>query len=206
VNSETCVVVFAKAPIAGFAKTRLIPALGAQGAANLALGLLQLALQNAMDSHPKSVELCVTPDPNYPVFIKLAQQHAIDVTQQAQGNLGERMHHAFLRVLNNYPTAILMGTDAPGLTACLIEQAQSALLTHDAVFVPALDGGYALVGLCRPCPELFDNIPWSTAGVMEQTRIRAIHAGLSWHELPAVGDIDEPDDLIYLPPTFTLEK
>jgi hypothetical protein len=67
------------------------------------------------------------------------------------------------------------------------------------VFVPALDGGYALVGLTRPAPALFMGMTWSTSQVMARTRERARQAGLHWAELPAVADIDEPDDLLHLP-------
>jgi hypothetical protein len=76
------------------------------------------------------------------------------------------------------------------------------LTQHDAVFVPAFDGGYALVGLTRPAPTLFMGMTWSTSLVMAQTRERARQAGLQWTELPAVADIDVPDDLIHLPTSF----
>ena len=79
-------------------------------------------------------------------------------------------------------------------------QAREALRTHDAVFVPALDGGYALVALRRPAPALFEDIAWSTDTVMARTRERAAAAGLSLAELAPVADIDEPADLIHLPP------
>ncbi len=78
--------------------------------------------------------------------------------------------------------------------------ADRALDHHDAVFVPALDGGYGLVGLTRPQPALFEGMRWSVPTVMDQTRTRARAASLRWAELPALADIDEPDDLQHLPP------
>jgi glycosyltransferase A (GT-A) superfamily protein (DUF2064 family) len=95
---------------------------------------------------------------------------------------------------------LLMGTDAPALDAALLRHAAVALQGRDAVFVPALDGGYALVGLRRPAPSLFAAIAWSTPQVMAQTRAALAAAGLRHAELPPVADIDEPPDLARLPP------
>ena len=96
-----------------------------------------------------------------------------------------------------------MGADAPGLDAALLRQAAAALHSHDAVFVPALDGGYALVGLKQPQPGLFEGMIWSTARVMQDTRDRARDAGLSWLETAPVADIDVPGDLQHLPEGWT---
>jgi glycosyltransferase A (GT-A) superfamily protein (DUF2064 family) len=108
------------------------------------------------------------------------------------------MHRALSRRLRDDTCAILIGTDAPALDAPLLRAARQALDSHEAVFVPALDGGYALVGLRRPAPELFAGIAWSTPEVMAMTRQRARAAGLRWAELPAIGDIDVPEDLDHL--------
>ena len=80
----------------------------------------------------------------------------------------------------------------------MLRSAALALDGHDAVFVPALDGGYALVGLSRPAPGLFAGMTWSTAQVMSETRERARAAGLRWAELPPVADIDVAADLVHL--------
>jgi uncharacterized protein len=100
---------------------------------------------------------------------------------------------------------LLIGTDAPALDAAVLQQAAAALLTHDAVFVPALDGGYALVGLARlgaAPPRLFEGIAWSTAAVMAQTRQRLAELALHTALLPPLPDIDEPADLRHLPPQW----
>jgi glycosyltransferase A (GT-A) superfamily protein (DUF2064 family) len=109
------------------------------------------------------------------------------------------MVRAFARAFASSPRAMLVGTDAPALDAAMLRRAAAALASVDAVFVPALDGGYALVGLRRLAPELFAAMRWSTAQVMAQTRERAAAAGLTWAELPPVADIDEPADLAHLP-------
>jgi rSAM/selenodomain-associated transferase 1 len=191
-------VVFAKAPIAGQVKTRLIPALGAEGAAELAQRLLEHAVRQSVAAGLGSVELCVAPDGRHPSFLRLASLHGLALTEQGAGDLGQRMHRALARRLATEPGVLLIGTDAPALDAAVLNEAARALQAHDAVFVPALDGGYALVGLRRQAPELFADITWSTPQVMAATRQKAKASGLSWAELPALGDIDVPDDLVHL--------
>lgn len=202
---NTALIIFAKAPVAGLAKTRLMPALGAEGSARLAQQLLLHAVQQAAQGPWAALELCVSPDTTHPAFAQ-AQGIAVNagpcplaLSVQGDGDLGQRMHRAFVRGLSRHAAVLLMGTDAPGLNDAVLQQAAQALQTHDAVFVPALDGGYALVGLRRPAPELFEAMVWSTSEVMAHTRTRARQAGLQWAELPALADIDEPADLVHLP-------
>lgn len=191
-------IVFAKAPVAGLAKTRLIPALGAAGAAALAQRLLEHTVAAAAQAGCRHVELCATPDAGHAAFQRLAAQHALALTLQGDGDLGQRMDRALTRALQAHASAVLIGTDAPALDDARLAQAQAALQSHDAVFVPALDGGYALVGLRRPAPALFAGVAWSTPQVMAQTRERARAAGLRWAELEPVFDVDEPADLAHL--------
>ena len=209
---SAALIIFAKAPVAGQAKTRMIPALGAQGAARLAQQLLLHAVHQAAQVPWDALELCVSPDTTHPAFA-LAQdlvrkptaataQSRLTLSLQGDGDLGQRMHRALVRGLSQHAAVLLMGTDAPGLNASVLQQAALALQTHDAVFVPAHDGGYALVGLRQPVPELFEGMVWSTASVMAETRMRAHQAGLRWCELAPVHDMDEPSDLHHLPPDW----
>ena len=194
------VVVFAKAPLPGFAKTRLVPALGADGAARLAELLLAHAVQAAARAGVGPVELCCTPDAAHPAFAALAGEYGIALTTQGDGDLGARMHRAFARVLAGAPLALLIGTDAPALDAAYLQQAAAALRgTTDAVIGPARDGGYTLIGLKRPAPGLFDAMPWSTPAVLAETRARLRRLGLRHLELAPLADIDEPADLVHLP-------
>jgi glycosyltransferase A (GT-A) superfamily protein (DUF2064 family) len=110
------------------------------------------------------------------------------------------MHRAFVRSLASNGRTLLIGTDAPSLDAAVLREASNALHKHDAVFVPALDGGYALVGQRRADPRWFSDMSWSHDRVMEQTRERLRAAGVRWAELAPVADIDEPADLALLPP------
>lgn len=197
------VIVFAKAPQPGLAKTRLIPALGADGAAQLAQRLLLTTLDQAVAAAIGPVELCVTPNRSHPAFAAVARL-GIDLCEQGDGDLGERMARAFARVLRVRERALLIGTDAPALDATYLRSAATALLDTDAVFGPAADGGYALVGLRRPLAALFTGMRWSHDQVMAQTRTRLAALGLRHVELVVVHDIDEPADLVHLPKQWTV--
>ena len=198
---STALIVMAKAPVAGLAKTRLIPALGAEGAALLAHRLLEHALNEATGLRVNHWELCVSPDTHHPAFEQAVAkgEGRLQLTLQGEGDLGQRMHRAFERVLRAHDKALLIGTDAPALTTGILQLAEAALDDHQAVFVPSMDGGYALVGLTRPAPSLFNAMTWSTSRVMADTRLRVRQAQLKWTELPPIHDIDEPADLIHLP-------
>ena len=197
---STAIIVFAKAPVPGLAKTRLAPALGEAGAAALAERMLRHALAQAVAADVGPVELCAAPDASHPALQAAAAEHGVRLTEQGTGDLGLRMHRAFARSLMHHGRVLLIGTDAPSLDAGVLRQAASALHDHDAVFVPALDGGYALVGQRRADPRWFSDMRWSHDRVMEDTRERLRAAGVRWGELPAVADIDEPADLVHLPP------
>jgi glycosyltransferase A (GT-A) superfamily protein (DUF2064 family) len=109
------------------------------------------------------------------------------------------MARAFERGLREHGRVIVIGTDAPALDAAYLRGAAAALADHDAVFGPALDGGYTLVGLRRRAPALFEGMAWSTARVMDETRARLARLGLRHAELAPLADIDEPADLRHLP-------
>jgi uncharacterized protein len=200
--SPCAVIVFAKAPRAGHAKTRLIPALGADGAAQLAERLLQHAVAQAVAACVGPVELCVTPDAIDHALRALAERHPVTLSAQGDGDLGQRMARAFERVLRSHRRALLIGTDAPGLDAAYLQRGACALDDADAVFGPAADGGYTLVGLRQPAPGLFAGMRWSHDQVMAQTRDRIARLGLRHVELPLLHDIDEPADLAHVPASW----
>ncbi len=195
-NAPVPIVVMAKAPVAGQAKTRLIPALGADGAAALAQRMLVHAVGQALSARCGPVEVCAAPDAAHAAFADLRRQHGVTLQVQGAGDLGQRMHRIFER---HGAPLLLMGSDIPTLDAHALRAAAEALRSHDAVFVPAHDGGYALVGLNAPCAALFEHMTWSVPTVMEHTRARLRTAGLRHAELPAVHDIDAPADLVHLP-------
>ncbi len=189
------VAVLAKAPIPGLAKTRLIPALGSQGAARLQRHLTRSAVQTALDAGLGTVTLWCAPHAQHRFFRALRQTTGVPCLVQASGDLGERMHTAF-RLHCELGPLLLTGTDCPPLTPAHLRQAAQALLDGDeAVFFPAEDGGYVLVGLRRPQAALFRDIAWSTDAVMAQTRERARAAGLRCREFETLWDLDVPADL-----------
>ena len=204
------VALMAKAPVAGLAKTRLVPALGEAGSAALAQRLLSHALQQAHRCACMGVTLWCTPSLSHPAFVQAQREGAL-LALQGPGDLGRRMAQVFEDSLAQDPCPVLlMGTDAPALDAALLTRAAQALQGHDVVLVPALDGGYALVGLrsLRPglLQALFEGMTWSTDQVLIQTRLRLRAAGFSHTELPAVHDIDLPADLAHLPPDWPEAK
>ena len=199
----TRIVIFAKAPQPGSVKTRLIPALGAEGAAALARRLLAHALQQALAADVGKVELCMSPAPTDPAWQGIAVDSAVQQNAQGDGDLGARMARAARRVTQNTESAdrsvLLIGTDCPALTASGLKQAAQQLEQHDAVLIPAHDGGYVLLGLKSPCPKLFDHMAWSTSVVATETLRRMAALNLRVWQGLMLHDIDEPADLQHVP-------
>ena len=199
------VLVFAKAPVPGAAKTRLIPLLGAEGAAALHARLVKHTLATARQAALGTIELHGAPADDD--FLRhCAARYPAELIDQSEGDLGERMCTALRSALAAVDHAILIGTDSPALTARHLRHAAQALAQgHDAVIVPAEDGGYVLIGLARVDPALFDGIEWSTAHVMEQTRERLRALGWRWVELETLWDVDLPEDYARLVEARLLE-
>lgn len=193
------IVVFAKAPQAGFAKTRLIPALGPAGSARLAKQLLQQTIVDALAAKVGPVELCVTPGLADPTWCEVRLPSGLALSEQGEGDLGERLARAAQRRIENGEAVILIGTDCPELTAQRLQAAAMALENHDAVIHPTADGGYALLGLRRFHRRIFQGIAWSTDSVAYTTLCRSGELGWSVHVADLLHDIDQPEDLVHLP-------
>ena len=201
--SQPRLVVFAKAPQPGFAKTRLIPALGVQGAADLARRMLTHTLNQALVANVGTVELCMSPVPDAPAWADVDLPAGIERSDQGDGDLGERMARAVNRVsITLRQSVLLMGTDCPALSAAHIARAAKALAQHDAVVFPVADGGYVLIGLRAPCPAVFTDMAWSTPTVAGETLRRMAALNLRVWLGPQLHDIDEPADLVHLPQTW----
>lgn len=188
------IAVFAKPPVAGRAKTRLIPALGPEGAAQLHATLVARTLEMAVAADIGPVTLWCADDTGHPLFDDLATRLGLERRQQRGSDLGERMFHAFEHHCPTGPL-ILIGTDCPALEGKTLAQAAQTLRTHDAVFVPAEDGGYVLTGFNRPERSAFQNVPWGGPEVMARTRLQLQGAAVRWAELDAHWDLDRPEDL-----------
>jgi rSAM/selenodomain-associated transferase 1 len=192
---RTRIVIFAKAPVPGKAKTRLIPALGEIGAARLAHKMLLATIAEAEAARLAIPELCTTPHPYDAEWQPFLPKAEIRYTDQGEGDLGQRLAGAAKRITLLGENVLLIGTDCPALDRHRLRAAAEALLSHDAVVHPTLDGGYALLGLRRFDPSLFAGIAWSGPTVAADTiaRIEAIGWSLSIGE--TLRDIDEPEDL-----------
>lgn len=194
-DAGTAVIVFARAPSPGAVKTRLIPVLGAEGAAALHARLTEQTLETARAAALARIELHGTPDIDDPFLRSCARRFATALAAQTGADLGARMLAAFESVLARDPRALLVGSDCPALTARHLRQADEALRDGaDAVFVPCEDGGYALIGLRRIDARLFDGIAWGGATVMADTRDRLAALGWRWRELETLWDVDRPED------------
>lgn len=204
VISRVGVAILARAPIPGQAKTRLIPALGAEGAARLARQMLAHTLAQALAANAGPVELCMSPAPDDPAWQGIELPPAVARIAQGEGDLGQRMARAMNRVLADGRPALLMGTDGPQLDAALLRETADQLTRHDAVLLPACDGGYLLIGLHAPCPAIFDNMVWSTRTVAAETLRRLALENRKVWVGPTLHDIDEPADLARLPSKLNL--
>ena len=189
-------VIMAKAPIAGHAKTRLIPALGAEGAASLQRVLVERQLAEALSAELAPLELWCAGDCLHPYFLACRERFGVTLHCQQGPDLGERLFHALESALHEADFAIVIGCDIPELNADVLLQACEAMQQGaDAVIVPVEDGGYALMGLRRAEPLLFSQIEWGSDRVLAQTRDRLQQLGWYWHELPELWDLDRPEDL-----------
>lgn len=194
-RNENSVLIFARAPVPGNVKTRLIPLLGAHGAAALHRRLTEHALAVAHESGIGSVELWCTPSIDDTFFQNSHERFKAALHRQCEGDLGMRMLDAFENALGRSRNVLLIGSDCPSMTAADLWTAVRALRDgRDAVFCPAQDGGYVLIGLKHAMPALFDAITWGTDIVMEETRQRLRNLGWRWHELPTHWDVDRPED------------
>lgn len=184
-------------PEPGRAKTRLIPALGAEGAARLHRRLAEAAVAQAdrlAALRDISVELRFTGINKSEMIAWLGAGRSY--CDQGSGNLGQRLIRAFQAGFDAGAQRVAaIGTDCPDLNAETIGKAFDLLLRSAVVLGPASDGGYYLVGVSRPFPELFRGISWGGPDVLAQTVEKAQAHGLNVEFLPVLNDIDRPEDL-----------
>lgn len=183
----------ARAPVAGRVKTRLIPALGAQGACDLQQLLLERALQ--LPASGFSERFLWLDDLPGAELQALADAQAWTLVEQPVGDLGERMRRIATLGLADSDAVILIGNDCPALDGIYLQAACRALQEHPVVIGPAEDGGYVLLGLRSMAPTLFSDMPWGTERVFDLTLQRLQQLGWPPALLPALWDVDRPEDL-----------
>jgi len=184
-------ILFARYPTPGLAKTRLIPAVGDEGAAAVHRRLTERTL-GVLRAAGAPVELQHTGADAAAFRAWLGQGFAL--AEQAEGDLTARL----LAAVRPGPH-LFFGADTPDLTIAIVQQAAAALLQHEVVVGPAEDGGYYLIGMARPMPWLFEEMPWSTDQVLPETLRRLAARGIASALLPVLADCDRPEDLARWP-------
>jgi len=193
---SVAVIVLTKAPIPGTVKTRLSPPLSPDEAATLHGTLVLDAIEQAKGLPGVALYIAGAPDIAHPFFKVLEGRYGARLLPQEGDDLGTRMCGAMQKAFElGHRRMILIGTDLPTFTREYLTQAIDHLNTYDVVLGPTMDGGYYLIGVRGPVPELFQGIAWSTAGVLEETRKTAAAQGLSVALLPPCRDLDTVDDL-----------
>ncbi len=191
---RSCIVMFAKQPVGGKVKTRLIPLLGAEGALDLHKKLLSYGLETLKVAKLCPYELWVSENPQDDFFLSCCEPAMI--LQQQGEDLGLRMQHAAQAVLKRYQHVVIVGSDCPSITADYLKQALEFLAKGaDVVLGPAIDGGYVLLGMGKVDSSVFKGVEWGSPKVLEQTRERLRKLAWKWQELPVLWDVDRPEDL-----------
>lgn len=190
------ILIFGKAPLAGHAKTRLIPQLGAESAAELSADMIRHIVREAVASQLCPLQLWCEPDCHHALFQELHGVYGVELKQQRGRDLGERMAHALAYGLSVSRPVLLIGSDCPAITADYLEQALQLLASGSScVLGPAEDGGYVLVGQSVLNIDMFENMNWGRPEVLQQTRQRLSSAGRDWFELVSLWDVDRPEDI-----------
>lgn len=196
IKKNIVLILFSKEPEVGKVKTRLIPALGEQGACLLYNNFLKHSINEL--KHIKNADFMVyttkLPDnESSQSFFSNTSRHF-----QKGENLGEKMYNCLHEQLKSYNKAILLGADCPAINSQMIKYVIRMLDSYQHVFVPVIDGGYSLIGTKNVNKELFSDISWGTSKVMEETLLKLDKLKQSYNLLPEQYDIDTIDDLLRL--------
>lgn len=186
---------FAKSPIPGRVKTRMLPALSAAQACALHQELLEWTCTTLCAAGLGDVELWVSGDSGHQAFNYGLEQGVSAIQLQSGDNLGARMCHALADGLARYRRVILVGSDCPSINRQYLSEAEQVLDSNSVVLGPADDGGYVLVGMSELCADIFEGIAWGQDTVWADT-VRILEArSVNWKGLASLPDIDRPEDL-----------
>jgi len=198
-NSRAALIIFAKTPILGTVKTRLIEKLGPQGSVDLHKQLTIHCIEMAVRSSRYSINLWCTPTPEHAFFEAFTSKYSLGLRQQEGANLGERMAFAIKETLESNDIAIIIGSDCPMLTHRDLELIIMKLENgYEAAIIPAEDGGYVLLGLRTFSPTLFKEIEWGGNNVFKKTKAHLLTLGWKWYQHETFWDVDRPNDLEWL--------
>ena len=190
-------IIYSRYPEAGKTKTRMIPALGAEAAAELQRQMSEHTLNTARQLQQKrkiNIEVHFAGGNKYLMSAWLGED--IDYIAQVDGDLGDKMNSSFSRAFNTGSQRVVtIGIDCPDINTDILNRAFDSLQQQDLVLGVASDGGYYLIGLNKAIPELFQNINWGTDTVLKQTKEIADKLNLETNYLPTLSDVDRPEDL-----------
>ena len=192
---DSVILIFSKAPIVGEVKTRLVPFIAAEQAAELHEELTHDRLYKCATADLCDVQLWCSPDTRHPFFNECKQRYGVQLYSQSGADLGERMSSAIKTMLGQYKKIIIVGTDAPALDVDSIEAVVNELEHNDFVLVPAEDGGYVLLAASTHHEDLFIDVPWGTKRVLASTVRNIENLGLSYSLIGTCWDVDRPEDL-----------
>lgn len=188
---------FARSPVEGKVKTRMIPALGARGACQLHCDLVRWTSRILVNAGLGPVQLAVAGNTLHPLVQQCRDMGIAEVVPQSGTGLGERMFTALDEALERFERVILVGSDCPGLDDAYLSRAVDSLQQASVVLGPAEDGGYVLIGARQVSREMFAAIDWGSSQVYAQTLARLQDIGCDWLSLPAQVDIDRPEDIVH---------
>ncbi|MEE4242157.1 MAG: TIGR04282 family arsenosugar biosynthesis glycosyltransferase [Desulfopila sp.] len=202
-TKQKCILLFTRYPRAGTSKTRLIPSLGKEGAADLQRKMTETVLHQIeqLQAHGSyDLRIYYTGADKTTMRQWLGSNGSYE--EQCHGDLGKRMYHAFSSHLNAYLSVVLVGSDCPSIDAKLLDEAFKTLETHDLVLGPAYDGGYYLIGFStnispQSLASIFTGIHWGQSDVLQQTLAHADRLQFSYRLLKKLHDIDTPADLVH---------
>lgn len=196
-NTAACLFIqFARQPVAGAVKTRMMPRLTPEQALALHCELVLWTAGTLVRADLGPVELAVAGDVQHALFERCRALGVEGLVGQQGEDLGERMYNALARGLERCERVVLVGSDCPGIDRDYLVQAVAGLDRADVVLGPATDGGYVLIGVRAVCRELFEGIPWGTSAVFSETVRRLGQLHWPWVTLPPLADIDRPEDLV----------
>lgn len=192
--ADTVLQIFAKAPIDGFVKTRLIPELGVKAATDVYITLLSSVVELAASSS-YSVQLWCAPDLQHDFFQQVAKKYKFALRKQRGANLGDKMKYALEQGLHEANRVVLIGADCPVFTLNYLMEAFQLLTDSKVVLGPAEDGGFVLIGCTKVHDNMFTQVDWGKATVLSQTLKALTGAKLTYSLLPMLWDVDTLSDL-----------
>ena len=194
-RGDLLLIQFARLPRVGQVKTRLIPALGEEGACELHSELMQHCCRQLLAARLGPVELWLDKPPGDEPGVAACRHMGASIRLQAGRDLGERMYHALEDGLSRYRRVILVGSDCPGIDSDYLRRAEQALANNQLVLGPATDGGYVLIGALLVDQNVFREVEWGGDAVLAKSRANIADLGWDLGILPELADIDRPEDL-----------